>query len=934
MRQRLTIMAILAALSGWGGFGATFDIVRGGAAAARFETPGVTNAALRAVAASDIALFNRYLEKVTGAALPTNGTVRNVIRIDLLPVGDLERRFDWRVTFPSPETLVVEATEVSLFSALRQLLEEGCDARFLGVERCMFQFEPRRDAAVEVRPRQSAARSFTLLRRLYPMPGHARELGFDTDSRFAHSHGIMRYGLPYDRYMKEGWPEAIMPVYGGKKLKTPPSKWARWQPCYSNPETACLTVEYVREQLAKSPEMKSISLGINDLCRFCQCPECVRLNETGERSLFANDQNRASESYYLYVNRVAETVEREFPGVKIGLIAYMGTIMPPSFPVRKNVVPMLTLDTIAAAMDPEVTRRQDDVIRRWGEKVPEIGLTDYCWGRPYLVPRIAPAAHAQRLKYLYEQGGRAFYGQHPPCPDLLDGPETYLLSRLVEDIDRDAGSVLDEWYARFAGPDAADDLRTVYRLCEEYWRSPEVRRSRTWKGREWIYMNCENTYLWSLTPGFTEQVMAAARRVREKARTAGEIRRAELLLRHFEILDCVATFRGMAYVQPETGELKKAADAAAMLTATTERLDGLMAAWTRATDYFRTPDFDNGEVYLKKRSIPFEAEPLLVQQVARAIAYRANPAVSAAFARFIAHPALPESVRRLADGLIGGTAENGYPDPSFGDLAATNRLSTTMTAEAVDRKGVRTLKLLRRADEKSAPSVSFSADLPPGDWLLLADVSSPSTRTVRAALETVCLCDGSTKGLATSGRVELPKKGSLTVSRMATVARKADGARLRLIFEDLDDDRPVFVSNVRFVPVRLAAAARRGTVEFKAAEAPDLARGQISASRLHDGERLVVRARLRAPQGVGRVKLAVEAKRSKWSKATRVRTSPEVREVMSADWTEVEFALPHDALGFRTMNYRVELSQARGSAPVEVSRLDWYIVGTKEKGNE
>ena len=99
-------------------------------------------------------LFNKYLRQVTGAMLPledaTGGapspaTAGATILLDLRPIDRLDTRYEWRIGFPTSGVMRVEATTTSLFSALRHLLEEGCDARFLGAENCMFQFEPRQD---------------------------------------------------------------------------------------------------------------------------------------------------------------------------------------------------------------------------------------------------------------------------------------------------------------------------------------------------------------------------------------------------------------------------------------------------------------------------------------------------------------------------------------------------------------------------------------------------------------------------------------------------------------------------------------------------------------------------------------------------------------------------------------------------------------------
>ena len=106
------------------------------------------------------------------------------ILLDLRPIDRLDTRYEWRIGFPTSGVMRVEATTTSLFSALRHLLEEGCDARFLGAENSMFQFKPREDVAVEARERRNAAANYSLYRSIYLVAGHGRELGLNDDGRF------------------------------------------------------------------------------------------------------------------------------------------------------------------------------------------------------------------------------------------------------------------------------------------------------------------------------------------------------------------------------------------------------------------------------------------------------------------------------------------------------------------------------------------------------------------------------------------------------------------------------------------------------------------------------------------------------------------------------------------------------------------------------
>lgn len=716
----------------------TFELVRDGRPVAAFDVVSTPDAKATKRVTSDLALFNGHLKAVTGTELSAKDGVPGIVEIVIVPITNLMTRLDWRIDYPSRDRMRIEATTSSLFSALRQILERGCDARFLGVERCMFQFEPRRDVVLEATPLRSPANSFSLYHSQWWFPGHARELGFDDDDLFKYSHGLPYYAFPHWGYDKNGWPQEIMPIVDGKKVVKPRNFVNRWQPCFSNSETARIAIENIRTYLRAHPNEKSISLGVNDNGGYCECEKCRAMDANGEKSVLTNDLEYHSNSYYTWVNRVAEGLEAEFPDLKIGLLAYVGTIMPPPFPVHRSVVPMMTFDILAASMEDARFDAQEKVIERWSRKVPVVGTWEYSWGRAYYMPRVNFERQAHRLKFLHAHGGRAYFMENSFLADALDGPKVYLASRLCEDIDRDPEEVLDEWYGRFAGKAAAPVLKGLYEKCRDYWYTPEMRRSPQYKGRGWTYVGPVAQHLYALKPGFTADLLADAERVLALARTPGEKARASLLMRHFEMLDCHASFRGFGFVTPEGGQFATSADAVQSLDSLVRRAPSLMSEWNRSCAYFSKADFEKSDIYRKKGHVAFNLVTLLADQFSRAASHADDPSVRAALGHVADCEALPANVRALSRN-ISKEGQNAYANAGFVRPLAPEHLTTTIRHEVTDEvkwNGERTLKFWPKCADGdpnpgdivlvNVPAIGFRQKLGPGIWRATFRLMTPA----------------------------------------------------------------------------------------------------------------------------------------------------------------------------------------------------------------
>lgn len=135
---------------------------------------------------------------------------------------------------------------------------------------------------------RSASLAFAVTEKTYePAYGHRQYSGFQwrnrpelkrwgmhqkVRARLLYHHNLWRV-FPSSKYGKK-YPD-VYPILGGRRRVPGASVKSGWQPCLTHPKAVELTMEYARESFKKNPDLASISLGINDGGRYCECPRCI-----------------------------------------------------------------------------------------------------------------------------------------------------------------------------------------------------------------------------------------------------------------------------------------------------------------------------------------------------------------------------------------------------------------------------------------------------------------------------------------------------------------------------------------------------------------------------------------------------------------------------------------------------------------------------------
>lgn len=246
----------------------------------------------------------------------------------------------------------------------------------------------------------------------------------------------------------------------------------RAQLCLTNPDVLRIATERILAAIRKNPRAKLFSVSQNDWHGACECAACAAIDER---------EGSKSGTMITFVNKVAEAVEREFPGVWIETLAYQYTRKPPkTVRPRSNVVPRLcSIECDFSKPIDESTYQENlkfvDEIRGWAAITDKLYIWDYVtnFGN-YLGPHPNFGALAGNVKFfrsnrvvgLFEQG--AYQAPHAEFAEL----RAWVLAKLLWDPQREMAELYDDFFGGYYGP-AAAPVRAYFGALQKVGASEE-----------------------------------------------------------------------------------------------------------------------------------------------------------------------------------------------------------------------------------------------------------------------------------------------------------------------------------------------------------------------------------------------------------------------------------------------------------------------------
>jgi hypothetical protein len=276
-------------------------------------------------------------------------------------------------------------------------------------------------------------------------------------SLFSHGHNMSRVFTLDD--LKAN-PE-LAPLVSGKRFIPQNQTVSRLQPNIASQAAVDHAVAYVRQRFSSPEAPRSVSLSMADTSRFDQSDETVSKVTSPQ---FFRKRPNYSNLVFGFANAVAREVAEEFPDRYLPTYAYDWTEAVPDFRIEPNVVPYLTSDR-SQWFDPAFEAEDRDLITRWvaaGSK--EVGIYDYYYGAPFVVPRPMLYSVMRGIPFAHEVGVRNFYAEcHPNW--ALDGPKLWLATQLLWDAQASPTERLDVYYRDFWHESAAP-MREFFDRCD------------------------------------------------------------------------------------------------------------------------------------------------------------------------------------------------------------------------------------------------------------------------------------------------------------------------------------------------------------------------------------------------------------------------------------------------------------------------------------
>jgi hypothetical protein len=258
------------------------------------------------------------------------------------------------------------------------------------------------------------------------------------------------------------------PMVNGKRV----SRYV--QRCLSNPELVKTAVERVKKWVEEHPDATIIDVSQNDTGYWCQCPDCKAFDEAEESP---------AASLLRFVNIIAESVEKDYPGIRVETLAYQYSRKPPKNlrPRRNVIIRLCSIECCFSHLLENCPSEENKSFRRdieaWQPVSPLLYVWDYTTNfAHYLQPFPNLEVLQQNVKFFVKHGVKGLFeqGNYSPGGNGEMAPlRAYLLAKLLWNPDTDLKKHVDDFLKGYYGR-AMNAVRAYIELLHRKAREKEV----------------------------------------------------------------------------------------------------------------------------------------------------------------------------------------------------------------------------------------------------------------------------------------------------------------------------------------------------------------------------------------------------------------------------------------------------------------------------
>jgi hypothetical protein len=250
-----------------------------------------------------------------------------------------------------------------------------------------------------------------------------------------------------------------------------------YHPNLTNPKTIEYAANVIKKYLRQHPDANSYGFAPDDGLPRDYSPETLKLNQ-GFTDLLGRPgvpaEMSTTEEWIGFVNKVAQEVHRDFPGIYIATNGYANRNLPPQgVKLDDHLVIMFAAIwscTLHAYDDPHCWQkvRQAEILRRWCELCPNVWVYNYNY--QMLVSSLAAIPETRKIRRelpLMKKWGVIGFNDEARNQWMENGIQSrYLRAKLEWNADADAEAILRDYFSRWYGP-AVEPMRAFYEALED-----------------------------------------------------------------------------------------------------------------------------------------------------------------------------------------------------------------------------------------------------------------------------------------------------------------------------------------------------------------------------------------------------------------------------------------------------------------------------------